>query len=135
VASIPGEEGLAGGGGWVLEQEDIELYLLVDRIGVGDGRKGELRGKLGGGGDQGVRGGARPIQPGRRSAGLGERAKEVRGEARKVEAHWIEARRRGVVGATPAVALSLTQLRPSLRRKRKRRGKRRRHREEISTSS
>jgi len=48
AASIPGEGGLAGGGGWVLEQEDIELYLLVDRIGVGDGRKGELRGELGG---------------------------------------------------------------------------------------
>ena len=118
MASIPGEGKLAGGRGCVMEQEDIELYLLVGRIGVGDGRMGELRGKLGGGGDQGVRGGARPIQPGRRSAGLGERAKEVRGEARKVEAHWIEARQRGVVGATPVVALSLTRLRPSSRRKR-----------------
>ena len=44
VASIPSEGKLAGGRGWVLEQEDIELHLLVGRIGVRDGWKGELRG-------------------------------------------------------------------------------------------
>ena len=90
VASIPGEGGLAGSGGWVLEQEDIELYLLVDRIGVGDGRKWELRGELGGvaamacdGGIPGARAGARP---GSRRCGA---------DAERSEAAWDAKNRSG----------------------------------------
>ena len=88
VGSIPDEGGLAGGGGWVLEQEDIELYLLVDRIWVGDGRKGELHGELGGlaamacdGGVPGARAGARPgsRRCGAKRGGLG-REESQRGD-------------------------------------------------------
>ena len=72
-AGVPGEEGLAGGGGGVLGQELAEIYLGVGAVVDGDGRS------RGGGGAQGaaaaaVAGGGAPAV-----RGGGERVWELHG--------------------------------------------------------
>ena len=82
-----------------MEQEDIELYLLVDRIGVGDGRKWELRGELGGvaamacdGGVPGTRAGARP---GSRRCGADVERSEAAWDAKNRSGAAEDGQRRG----------------------------------------
>ena len=97
VASIPGEGGLAGGGGWVLEQEDIELYLLVDRIGVGDGRRGSSAAS-----SAGWRPWRATAASLARGQGLGLAlgdAEQMRSEARRPGTRRIAAGRRRMAGA------------------------------------